>query len=163
MSLNVGDKAPDFNLPADGGSKLSLKSLKGKTVILYFYPKDDTPGCTTEAQAFRDEIKKFDKAGAVIVGASKDSVARHNKFKAKHALPFHLVSDEDGTLCEAYGTWIKKKLYGREYLGIARATFLIDGRGVIREIWPKVKVKGHADEVLAAVKALKAPHPARDR
>ena len=154
MTLTVGDKAPAFNLPTDGGGTLALKDLKGKTVVLYFYPKDDTPGCTTEAQGFRDAIKVFEKAGAVIVGASKDSVARHDKFKAKYDLPFHLVSDEDGTLCEAYGVWVEKNMYGRKYMGIQRATFLIDGTGVIREIWPKVKVKEHTAEVLAAVKAL---------
>lgn len=154
MTLTVGDKAPAFNLPTDGGGTLALKDLKGKTVVLYFYPKDDTPGCTTEAQGFRDAIKDFEKAGAVIVGASKDSVARHDKFKAKYDLPFHLVSDEDGTLCEAYGVWVEKNMYGRKYMGIQRATFLIDGTGVIREIWPKVKVKEHTAEVLAAVKAL---------
>ena len=154
MTLTVGDKAPAFNLPTDGGGTLALKDLKGKTVVLYFYPKDDTPGCTTEAQGFRDAIKDFEKAGAVIVGASKDSVARHDKFKAKYDLPFHLVSDEDGTLCEAYGVWVEKNMYGRKYMGIQRATFLIDEKGVVRETWPKVKVKEHAAEVLAAVKAL---------
>ncbi|HAD87477.1 MAG TPA: thioredoxin-dependent thiol peroxidase [Rhodospirillaceae bacterium] len=154
MTLTVGDKAPAFNLPTDGGGTLALEGLKGKTVVLYFYPKDDTPGCTTEAQGFRDAIKDFEKAGAVIVGASKDSVARHDKFKAKYDLPFHLVSDEDGTLCEAYGVWVEKNMYGRKYMGIQRATFLIDGTGVIREIWPKVKVKEHTAEVLAAVQAL---------
>jgi peroxiredoxin Q/BCP len=154
MTLNVGDKAPDFKLPTDGGGTLALKDLKGKKVVLYFYPKDDTPGCTTEAQGFRDAAKNFDKAGAVIVGASKDSVARHDKFKAKYDLPFHLVSDEEGTLCESYGVWVEKNMYGRKYMGIQRATFLIDEKGVIREIWPKVKVKEHADQVLAAVKDL---------
>ena len=154
MTLTVGDKAPAFNLPTDGGGTLALEGLKGKTVVLYFYPKDDTPGCTTEAQGFRDAIKDFEKAGAVIVSASKDSVARHDKFKAKYDLPFHLVSDEDGTLCEAYGVWVEKNMYGRKYMGIQRATFLIDGTGVIREIWPKVKVKEHTAEVLAAVQAL---------
>lgn len=154
MTLTVGDKAPDFTLPTDGGGNLSLKDLKGKKVVLYFYPKDDTPGCTTEAQGFRDAIKEFEKAGAVIVGASKDSVARHDKFKAKYDLPFHLVSDEEGTLCEACGVWVEKNMYGRKYMGIQRATFLIDEKGVVRETWPKVKVKEHAAEVLAAVKAL---------
>jgi peroxiredoxin Q/BCP len=154
MSLKVGDKAPDFDLPTDGGGSLKLKDLKGKTVVLYFYPKDMTPGCTTEAQDFRDRAKQFEKAGAVIVGASKDSPARHDKFKQKQNLNFALVSDEDGTLCEAYGVWQLKKFMGREFMGIVRATFLIDAKGVIREIWPKVKVKGHAEEVLDAVKAL---------
>lgn len=154
MSLNVGDKAPDFNLPTDGGGTLALKDLKGKKVVLYFYPKDDTPGCTTEAQAFRDAVKDFEKAGAVIVGASRDSVARHDKFKTKYDLPFQLVSDEDGTLCESYGVWVEKNMYGRKYMGIQRATFLIDEKGVIRHIWPKVKVKEHADDVLAKIKDL---------
>jgi len=154
MSLTVGDKAPDFDLPTDGGGSLKLADLKGKAVVLYFYPKDMTPGCTTEAQDFRDLAKDFEKAGAVIVGASKDSPARHDKFIAKHDLNFKLVSDEEGTLCEAYGVWQLKKFMGREFMGIVRATFLIDAKGVIREIWPKVKVKGHAAEVLEAAKAL---------
>lgn len=154
MTLSIGDKAPDFNLPTDGGGTLKLSSLKGKKVVLYFYPKDSTPGCTTEAQDFRDRIKAFEKSGTVIVGASKDSVKRHDNFKAKQSIPFTLVSDEEGTLCDAYEVWVKKKLYGREYMGIERATYLIDGKGVIREIWRKVKVKGHAEAVLEAVKGL---------
>ena len=154
MTLDVGDKAPDFSLPTDGGGTLSLKDLKGKTVVLYFYPKDMTPGCTTEAQDFRDLAKQFEKAGAVIVGASKDSVKRHDNFKAKHDLNFRLVSDEEGTLCEAYGVWQLKKFMGREFMGIVRSTFVIDGKGKIAKVWPKVKVKGHAQEVLETVKAL---------
>lgn len=154
MTLEVGDKAPAFELPTDGGDTLSLKSLKGKTVVLYFYPKDSTPGCTNEAKDFRDLHGKFKKAGAVVVGASKDSVKRHDNFKAKNDLPFPLLSDEEGTLCDAYGVWIMKKLYGREYMGIERATFLIDGQGKVRQVWHKVKVKGHAAEVLEAVNSL---------
>ena len=154
MTVKAGDKAPGFKLPQDGGGELSLKELKGKTVVLYFYPKDDTPGCTMEAQAFRDHIKDFKKAGAVVVGASKDSVKRHDNFKAKHKLPFALVSDADGALCAAYGVWVEKKLYGRAYMGIERATFLIDGKGMVREAWRNVKVKGHADAVLDAVRKL---------
>ncbi len=154
MALTIGDKAPDFNLPTDGDGMLKLSSLKGKKVVLYFYPKDSTPGCTTEARDFRDRIKDFEKNSAVIVGASKDSVKRHDNFKAKQSIPFALVSDEEGTLCDAYGVWVQKKLYGCEYMGIERATFLIDAKGVIREIWHKVKVKGHADAVLDAVKGL---------
>jgi len=154
MTLSIGDKAPAFNLPTDGDGTLKLASLKGKNVVLYFYPLVSTPGGTTEAQDFRDRIKDFDKADTVIVGASKDSVKRHDNFKAKQSLPFTLVSDEEGTLCGAYGVWILKKLYGREYMGIERATFLIDAKGVIRQIWHKVKVKGHADAVLDAVQAL---------
>ena len=154
MTLKTGDKAPAFDLPTDGGGTLTLGSLKGKKVVLYFYPKDATPGCTTEAQDFRDRIKAFEKAGATVLGASKDSVKRHDNFKAKLSIPFALLSDGEGTLCNDYGVWIKKKLYGREYMGIERATFLIDEKGVVREIWHKVKVKGHAEAVLDAVKAL---------
>ncbi len=154
MTLSTGDKAPGFDLPTDGGGTLSLASLKGKKVVLYFYPKDSTPGCTTEANDFTDNIKAFGKAGAVVVGASKDSVKRHDNFKAKQAIPFALLSDEAGTLCDDYGVWVQKKLYGREYMGIERATFLIDENGVIREVWRKVKVKGHADAVLEAVRKL---------
>lgn len=151
---DVNDKAPDFSLPTESGDTLSLKSLKGKAVVLYFYPKDDTPGCTQEALGFTALAGKFAKAGAVIVGVSKDSVERHRKFIDKHDLAVTLVSDADGALCEKYGVWVEKSLYGRKYMGIERATFLIDGKGVIRQIWRKVKVKGHAEEVLAAVKTL---------
>ena len=154
MTLNPGDKAPAFNLPTDGGGTLSLKELKGKAVVLYFYPKDSTPGCTNEAKDFRDLHDSFKKAGAVVLGASKDSVKRHDNFKAKNDLPFALLSDEEGTLCAAYGVWILKKLYGREYMGIERATFLIDAQGVVREVWHKVKVKGHAEAVLATLQTL---------
>ena len=154
MTIDVGDKAPDFTLPADGGEKLTLKKLRGQPVVVYFYPKDDTPGCTMEAQAFAAAHKKFEKAGAAIVGISKDSVKRHDNFKKKYELPFRLVSDEEGKACEAFGVWVQKKLYGREYMGIERATFLIDAEGKVARVWHKVKVKGHADEVLAAVKEL---------
>jgi len=152
--VDIGDKAPDFRLPTDGGGELGLGDLKGKTVVLYFYPKDSTPGCTTEAQDFRDRLAEFETAGAAIVGASKDSIKRHDNFKAKHDLTFPLVSDENGSLCEDYGVWKMKKLYGREFMGIERTTFLIDGTGVIRNVWRKVKVKGHADAVLETVRAL---------
>ena len=155
MSLKVGDKAPDFTLPKDGGGKIALKDLKGKAVVLYFYPKDDTSGCTAEACAFRDAFPDFSKVKAAIVGISRDSVKSHDKFKAKHELPFTLASDEDGKVCEAYGTWVEKSMYGRKYIGIERATFLIDGKGVIRGIWRKVKVPGHAEEVLRDAAALK--------
>ncbi len=154
MTLNPGDKAPAFALPTDGGGTLSLKELKGKNVVLYFYPKDSTPGCTNEAKDFSDLHDSFKKAGAVVLGASKDSVKRHDNFKAKNDLPFTLLSDEEGTLCAAYGVWILKKLYGREYMGIERATFLIDAQGVVREVWHKVKVKGHAEAVLATLQTL---------
>jgi thioredoxin-dependent peroxiredoxin len=142
-------------LPADGGAEVSLKDLKGKTVVLYFYPKDDTSGCTAEACAFRDALPDFSKVDAEIVGISRDPVKSHDKFKAKYDLPFPLASDEDGKVCEAYGTWVEKSMYGRKYMGIERSTFLVDGKGVIRNVWRKVKVPGHADEVLKAAQALK--------
>ena len=154
MTVDAGDTAPDFTLPTDGGGSLALADLKGSNVVLYFYPKDMTPGCTTEAQDFRDRAAEFFKANTVIVGASKDSPARHDKFKAKHDLNFALVSDEDGALCEAYGVWRMKKFMGLEFLGIVRTTFLIDDEGLIREVWPKVRVKGHAEAVLDAARAL---------
>ena len=154
MSVTIGDKAPDFSLPTDGGGTLSSADLAGKTVVLYFYPKDSTSGCTKEAVAFRDLKGDFDSAGAVIVGVSKDSVKRHNNFKAKQELNFPLISDEDGVLCEAYGVWKEKSMYGRKYMGIERSTFLLDATGVIRAEWRKVKVTGHAEAVLEAVKGL---------
>jgi len=151
--LDVGDKIPDFDLPTNGSGNLSNKDLKGKTVVLYFYPRDMTPGCTTEAQDFRDQIKAFEKAGAIIVGVSKDSVKRHDNFVAKQELPFQLISDEEGSLCEDFGVWVEKSMYGKKFMGIQRATFVIDGSGKITHAWPKVKVKGHVDEVLEVVKA----------
>jgi peroxiredoxin Q/BCP len=154
MSVDVGDKAPSFTLPADGGGKVALKDFKGKTVVLYFYPKDDTSGCTAEACAFRDAMPDFSKAEAQVIGISRDPVKSHDKFKEKYDLPFPLASDEDGKVCEAYGTWVKKSMYGRKYMGIERSTFLIDAKGVIRNVWRKVKVPGHADEVLDAAAAL---------
>ena len=154
MAAVVGKKAPDFTAPTDGGKTLKLSELRGKPVVLYFYPKDDTPGCTTEACGFRDAAPDFKKLKAQVIGVSKDSVARHDKFKAKYELNFPLVSDEDGKICEKYGTWIEKSLYGRKYMGIERATFLIDKEGVVRRIWNGVKVKGHVDEVRDALKAL---------
>ncbi len=150
----LGKKAPAFTMPTDGGGKVSLKDLKGQKVVLYFYPKDDTPGCTKEACGFRDALPDFTKVDAVIIGVSKDTVAKHDKFKEKYDLPFTLASDEDGKVCEAYGTWVEKSMYGRKYMGIERSTFLIDGAGVIRGIWRKVKVKGHVEEVLEAAQAL---------
>ncbi len=154
MSLAVGDKAPDFTLPTDGGGEVSLKAMKGKTVVLYFYPRDDTPGCTTEACAFRDALPDFSKVKATIIAVSKDTVASHDKFKTKFKLPFPLASDADGKVCEAYGAWGEKSMYGKKYMGIERSTFLIDGKGVVRNIWRKVKVDGHAAEVLKAAAAL---------
>jgi len=155
MSVDVGDKAPGFTLPTDGGGEISLSDFKGKPVVLYFYPKDDTSGCTAEACAFRDALPDFSKVKAEVIGISRDPVKKHDKFKEKYALNFPLASDEDGEVCEAYGTWVEKSMYGRKYMGIERCTFLIDGKGVIREVWRKVKVPGHAEEVLKAAKALK--------
>jgi thioredoxin-dependent peroxiredoxin len=155
MSLKIGDKAPEFTLPADGGGEVSLKALKGKKVVIYFYPRDDTPGCTTEACAFRDALPDFSKVKAAIIGVSKDTVASHEKFKAKFKLPFPLASDADGKICEAYGAWAEKSMYGKKYMGIERSTFLIDEKGILRGIWRKVKVDGHAQEVLEAAAALK--------
>ncbi len=154
MSLQVGDKAPEFSLPAGGGAKVALKDYKGKPVVLYFYPKDDTSGCTAEACAFRDALPDFRKAKAVVIGISRDSVTSHDKFKAKYKLPFPLASDEDGKVCQDYGVWAEKSMYGRKYMGIERSTFLIDGKGVIGKVWRKVKVNGHAEEVLKAAAAL---------
>lgn len=154
MTLAVGDQAPDFTLPTDGGRELSLAELKGKKVVLYFYPKDSTPGCTTQAQGFRDLKDQFDAANCVVVGVSKDSIKRHDNFKAKQELNFDLVSDENSDLCEQYDVWKEKSMYGKTFWGIVRTTFLIDEDGIVRTIWPKVKVKGHVEEVLEAVKSL---------
>lgn len=153
--LHVGDTCPDFSLPADGGEVISLKDFAGKkNLVLYFYPKDDTPGCTMEAKDFRDHIDAFTKANTVVVGVSKDSVAKHDKFKAKHCLPFALISDESDDLCEQFGVWGEKSMYGKTYMGITRATFLIGKDGKIAHSWPKVKVDGHVKEVLAAAQQL---------
>ena len=152
--LKIGDRAPDFTLPGDGGSQISLSQLKGKSVVLYFYPKDDTSGCTAEAIAFSKDSKAFKDAGTVVLGISKDSAASHDKFKAKYELSVSLAADEDTKTAQAYGVWVEKIMYGRRYMGMERATFLIDGKGIIRQIWHKVKVPGHSAEVLAAAKAL---------
>ena len=154
MSLAVGDRAPDFTMPTDGNGTVSLSSLRGKTVVLYFYPKDDTSGCTKEACGFRDALPDFSKIAVTVIGVSKDSVRAHDKFKAKYELPFTLASDEKTGVCERYGVWVEKSMYGRKYMGIERTTFLIDKAGVVRGIWPKVKIDGHVDAVLAAAKAL---------
>lgn len=150
-TLQEGDKAPAFTLFCDEGEKVSLKDLKGKKVVLYFYPKDLTPGCTQEACDFRDSFARIKKAKAVVLGISKDPLASHQKFKAKYALPFPLLSDPEGQVCEAYGVWQEKTLYGRKFMGIVRSTFVIDETGKITKIFPKVKVAGHVDEVLAAL------------
>ena len=154
MTVELGQRAPDFEMATDGGGSVSLSDLAGRKVVLYFYPKDDTPGCTKEACAFRDSHPAFTGLDAVVVGVSKDSVARHDRFRAKHDLPFALAADLDGSVCDAYGTWVEKSMYGRKFMGIERATFLIDETGVIRQIWRKVRVGGHVEKVLAAVEAL---------
>lgn len=148
MALEEGQKAPDFNMPTDGGGKISLSELRGRKVVLYFYPRDDTSGCTKEACGFRDSLPDFFGTDAVVIGVSRDSVKSHDKFKDKHNLNFTLASDEDGSVCEAYGTWVEKSMYGKKFMGIERSTFLIDEEGVLRKIWRKVKVNGHVDAVL---------------
>jgi peroxiredoxin Q/BCP len=152
--ITEGMKAPAFDMATDGGGRVSLDGLKGKAVVLYFYPKADTPGCTTEGQDFSALIDDFAAAGAVVIGASRDAVKKLDRFKAKHDLKVVLASDEPEDVTNAYGVWVEKTLYGRQYMGIERATFLIDGEGVVRRVWRKVSVKGHAAEVLAAVRSL---------
>ena len=151
---DIGQTAPDFTLPRDGGGQVTLSALRPKAVVLYFYPRDDTSGCTREAIAFNEKTGDFAAAGAEILGVSKDSVASHDKFVKKHGLGVLLASDENADVCERYGVWVEKSMYGKKYMGIERATFLIDGAGMVRQVWRKVKVDGHADELLAAVKAL---------
>lgn len=151
MSLE-GNNAPDFTLPRDGGGEITLSKLYPRKVVLYFYPKDDTSGCTKEAQGFTERKAEFDAAGAVVVGVSKDTAAKHDKFIAKYELDVILASDAEGDVCERYGTWVEKSMYGKSYMGIERATFLIDGDGTVLKEWRKVKVPGHVDEVLAALK-----------
>ncbi len=153
-ALEIGSKAPSFSLPSDGEGSINLKDFKGEKVILYFYPKDDTAGCTKEAIEFTKNITKFKRAGAHIIGVSKDSIAKHKNFKEKHALKVMLASDETGEMVKKYGVWTEKSMYGRKYMGIERTTFLIDEKGAIRRIWRKVRVSGHVDEVLAEVKGL---------
>ena len=150
----AGNPAPAFDLPTDGGGKLSLTGLKGKKVVLYFYPKDDTSGCTREAIDFNGLADDFQKAGAVVVGVSPDSPASHDKFKKKHELSFPLIADEDKAMLEAYGVWVEKSMYGRKYMGVERTTLLIGADGTVARVWSKVKVPGHAQEVLAAALAL---------
>jgi thioredoxin-dependent peroxiredoxin len=154
MSLKIGSKAPDFTLPTDGGDTIKLSSLKGQPVILYFYPKDDTSGCTKEACSFNDNLTAFNRLKTKVIGISKDSVKSHDKFKAKYGLKFTLASDEGQGVCESYGVWVEKSMYGKKYMGIERSTFLIDAQGKIAQIWNKVKVDGHTEEVMAALKAL---------
>jgi peroxiredoxin Q/BCP len=152
--LSVGESAPQFQCVADSGAMISLRSLLGNPVVLYFYPKDSTPGCTIEACDFRDSMNRAAAVGAVVLGVSRDSVASHVKFKEKYGLNFPLLADTDGKLCEAYGVWQEKVLYGRKSMGIVRSTFLIDAKGKIAAIWPKVRVEGHVAEVLEALARL---------
>ena len=152
--LKVGDKAPAFTLPRDGGEIVSLEALKGKPVVLFFYPKDDTSGCTAEAIAFTALKPEFDKLGVAVIGMSPNSVKSHDKFIAKHDLDIPLVADEEMSALEAYGVWVEKSMYGRKYMGVERSTVLIGADGTIVELWRKVKVPGHAEEVLAAARAL---------
>ncbi|MBV9789673.1 MAG: thioredoxin-dependent thiol peroxidase [Chloroflexi bacterium] len=151
--LNVGDQAPDFTLKNDAGEDVSLSSLRGKPVILYWYPRDDTPGCTVEACSFRDAYAEFEQAGAVVLGVSTDNTRSHQKFKNKFSLPFTLLSDTDHQVAEQYGVWGLKKFMGREFEGINRITYLIDENGVVKQVWPKVKPEGHADEILQALRS----------
>ncbi|MFA5404952.1 MAG: thioredoxin-dependent thiol peroxidase [Ignavibacteria bacterium] len=149
--LKIGDKAPEFKLTADDGKTYSLKDFKGKKIILYFYPKDMTSGCTAEACDFRDNIKLFQKKKSVVIGVSKDSTDSHKKFKTKYELPFTLLSDENMEMLKEYGVWKEKSMYGRKYMGIERTTFVIDEKGIIKEIYNKVKVKGHIEEILKII------------
>jgi len=152
--VEAGQPAPNFTLALDDGRTVSLADFKGKPLVLYFYPKDDTSGCTSEAKAFSELKAEFDALGAEIIGVSKDSIASHAKFRQKYDLTVHLGSDPDLETIRAYGVWVEKSMYGRKYMGIERATFLISGDGVVRTVWRKVKVTGHANAVLKAVKAL---------
>jgi peroxiredoxin Q/BCP len=154
QNLETGAAAPDFDLPTDGGGRISLSGLKGKKVVLYFYPKDDTSGCTAEAIAFNGLRDKFEAVGAVLLGTSPDSAKSHDKFKKKYELQFPLAADETKSALEAYGVWQEKSMYGRKYMGVERTTFLIGADGRIARIWRKVKVPGHAVEVLAAARAI---------
>ncbi len=152
--ITQGEMAPDFTLPRDGGASVTLSALRPGKVVLYFYPKDDTPGCTLEGQDFTARLADFTQAGTTVIGVSKDSVKAHDKFCKKHGLGIVLVSDEEGHSCEDYGVWLEKSMYGKTYMGIERTTVLIDGTGKVAQVWNKVSVKGHADEVLKAAQAL---------
>jgi peroxiredoxin Q/BCP len=156
MSVTEGQIAPDFTLPATDGSTVRLLDLRGKKVVLYFYPKDDTPGCTKEACAFRDNLGVLQSMGVVVLGVSPDSVASHQKFAQKYGLPFPLLADEGAQVATTYGVWKEKKQYGRTYMGVERTTFLIDENGIVQRIFPKVKVDGHVEEVIEAIRSLEA-------
>lgn len=154
MTLEKGKKAPDFSGPVSTDDTVSLADFKGKRLVLYFYPKDNTPGCTTEAQDFQANLKEFEKANTAVIGVSKDSLKRHQNFQNKFGLEFPLIADEEGAICEAYGVWQEKKNYGKTYMGIVRSTFLIDENGKIAEAWHNVRVKNHVEKVLDAAKSL---------
>ena len=153
-SIEVGAPAPNFTLPADGGRTISLSDLKGKNVVLYLYPRDDTPGCTKEAIGFTEHLDAFDATNTVVLGLSKDAPKKHDKFIAKHDLKVGLLSDEDGSVIEAYGSWVEKNMYGKKSMGIERSTFLIGADGALKQIWRKVKVPGHVEAVLEAAQSL---------
>jgi len=153
--VETGDRAPDFSLITDTGETVRLSKLKGRPVVVYFYPKDDTSGCTAEAKAFTELAQEFADVGALVIGISPDSAASHAKFKTKHDLSVMLAADEDKAAAEAYGVWVEKSMYGRKYMGVERSTFLVDHKGRIAKAWRKVKVPGHAADVLTAVKGLK--------
>ena len=154
MSLEVGQKAPEFEAKIESGETIKLSDYLGKKVVLYFYPKDATPGCTAQACNLRDNYEALQQAGFIVLGISADAEKSHVKFIEKQSLPFSLIADTDLKVHEAYGTWVEKSMYGRKYMGIIRATFIIDAKGVIRHVWPKVKVKGHAEDVLETLKAM---------
>lgn len=154
MKVSVGNSVPDFELPATGDKSVKLSDLKGKNVVLYFYPKDSTPGCTKEGQAFRDNMAKFKRRNSVILGVSRDSIKSHENFREKQQFPFDLLSDKDEKLCKLFDVIKQKNMYGKTVMGIERSTFLIDGKGVLRKEWRGVKVDGHADEVLDAIKTM---------
>jgi len=154
--VEAGQPAPDFTLPDQNGQEVSLSQFRGGPVVLYFYPKDDTPGCTTEACAFRDARLDYEKAGAKVIGVSPDAVKSHLKFATKYELPFTLLADTEKAVCESYGVWQEKSMYGKKSMGVVRSTFVIDGEGVVRKVFPKVKVDGHSGAVLSALDELKA-------
>lgn len=153
--MDLDQVAPDFTLPQDGGADITLSALKPKSVVLYFYPRDDTSGCTTQAMAFSEQLQAFEAENVAVFGISKDTIAKHSKFRTKYDLSVPLLSDADTTVCEDYGVWVEKKMYGKTFMGIERTTVLIDPDGIVRKIWRKVKVPGHAEAVLEAVNGLK--------
>ena len=154
MSLKVGDRAPDFSVPTDIESNISLSNFKGKKAVIFFYPRDNTPGCTKECVQFSEAIDEFASAGTVVIGTSKDSIKSHVNFRQKHNLQIYLASDSTGSMVAAYGVWVEKQNYGRKYMGIERSTFLVDESGIIRRIWRKVRVANHVDDVLEAIKSM---------